>query len=302
MAQKVPMIDLSCLRTFFDHPYLWIQPMPTLHPQSGSSWSAFTNLRLTHKILHLCHCVTTRPWTAWWISSRAGSDCDGSQARSTTDKDAPWTWLVERESPTWEIWEWTRWGHFELYQAVYVKHIYPAVISTIMIWCLTIGIESQMILIENHLSSAEQSGDNLIQQNAPTMLSSSPSSLNDDGGAVHRKWAESTEKVVFSISQCERLFRTTNLTISCPLPGVWAFRRGTNAKRAVTQSSSAISSPNCMIGETELTDLLQQIVIIYVYTPHLQVINLSSSHEDVTWGWLHILRWYEAGQVVVQSG
>ncbi len=77
-----------------------------------------------------------------------------------------------------------------------------------------------MILIEYHLSSAEQSGDNLIQQNAPTMLSSSPSSLNDDGGAVHRKWAESTEKVVFSISQCERLFRTTNLTISCPLPGV----------------------------------------------------------------------------------
>jgi hypothetical protein len=77
-----------------------------------------------------------------------------------------------------------------------------------------------MILIENHLSSAEQSGDNLIQQNAPTMLSSSPSSLNDDEGAVHRKWVESTEKVVFSIFQCERLFRTTNLTISCPLPGV----------------------------------------------------------------------------------
>lgn len=42
--------------------------------------------------------------------------------------------------------------------------------------------------VSNDLSSAEQSGDNLIQQNAPTMLSSSPSSLNDDEGAVHRKW------------------------------------------------------------------------------------------------------------------
>lgn len=71
--------------------------------------------------------------------------------------------------------------------------------------------------VSNDLSSAEQSGDNLIQQNAPTMLSSSPSSHE---GAVHRKWVESTEKVVFSIFQCERLFRTTNLTISCPLPGV----------------------------------------------------------------------------------